>query len=102
MAMRNAQETGIRSPFVSTTPNYRIAKDFSLSKVDPGIVVSIIGPESRFFRFNNIRDNLGLAHPLQYKWMDEYGIPLEIADPFKVVKVEKVWEDGRIEIVFEV
>lgn len=90
MAMMHAQESGLSSPFVSTSRSRHVARSFALQGGTAGFIVSIIGPEDAFYDFNAIRQAHHVPHPPQYRWLEELGIPFEVASPFEVVRVDKV------------
>jgi hypothetical protein len=89
-AMLQAQRTGIYSPLVSTSRKREVARSFALSETGTGYIVTIEGPEDRFYDFNKIRNDNGLPQTSEHEWMQEMGIPLEVALPFEIVSVDKV------------
>lgn len=90
IAMMQAQRTGIYSPLVSTSRRREVARSFALLETGTGFVVTIEGPEDQFYDFAKIRKDNGLPQTSEFEWMEEMGIPLEVAPPFEIVRVDKV------------
>jgi hypothetical protein len=89
-AMLQAQRSGLFSPFVSTSRRREVALSFALYKGTPGFILTIEGPEDKFYDFEKIRADNKLPQPSEYEWMEEMGIPLGIDPPFEVVSVDYV------------
>lgn len=90
IAMLQAQRSGIYSPLVSTSRKRDVALSFARAKGGTGYVLTIEGPEDKFYDFEKIRNDNGLPQPTEYQWLAEMGIPLEIASPFEIVRVDRV------------
>lgn len=89
-SMLQAQRSGIYSPLVSTSRNRSVARSFALNEGRPGYILTIEGPEDAFYDFNKIRDDNGLPHPTEYRWLEEMGIPLELKAPFEIISVDQI------------
>jgi hypothetical protein len=89
-ALYQAQALGASSPFVSTSRKRDVALSFALEGGSPGYCVAITGPAADYFDFNAIRERFGIPHRAEFRWLEELGIPIEVASPFAIARVEYV------------
>jgi hypothetical protein len=90
LALRNAQTSGIWSPFVSTSTDRQVALSFALADGKAGYCLTIEGPADRFYDFNEVRQTNGIPHEPVFHWLNELGIALEVQDPFRVLRADLV------------
>lgn len=90
-AMISAQASGYLNPFVSVSQKRSVAQEFALKQQSPGYILTIVGPEEKFYDFHKIRSLNGLPHPREFDWMYEKGIPFEVKEPFRIIKVDKIF-----------
>ncbi|MEK6286447.1 MAG: hypothetical protein AABO57_11950 [Acidobacteriota bacterium] len=90
LAMYQAQVSGKQNPFVSTSPSRDIARSFALSRGTPGYIVTIQVPIDEFYDFNKVRSTYGIPQRPEFEWLEELGIPLQIASPFEIIRVDRV------------
>jgi hypothetical protein len=85
-----AQTTSVFSPFISTSENRAVARSFACTKSGQGYIYTIIGPRKCFFDFNECREKNGLPPHATFSWMKELGIPIELTQPFEIIKIERI------------
>jgi len=101
-ALNNAQQTSIKSPFISTSMKRSVARTFATEKTGEGYIYTISGPSSEFYDFNKVRQDNGLPFHKTYHWMEELGIPIKVDNSFIIEKIEKIKEvKEEVEVVFE-
>ena len=88
-ALDDAQTTGVKNPFVSTSADRKVARQFATATGN-GFIYTIEGPESELFNFNKVRDNNGFPRHETFFWMKELGIKFEISNPFEIIKIEQI------------